>query len=76
MSEGFQGLYAIVVVLLSIFFVWLLLSEVKWEAFLKNPHSPKARLLQIVIAVILGYLFASFLLQYFNFSTMLQDFVE
>jgi len=76
MSEGFQGLYAIVVVLLSIFFVWLLLSEVKWEALLKNPHSPKARLLQIVIAVILGYLFASFLLQYFNFSTMLQDFVE
>lgn len=76
MSDGFVGLFSIIVVLLSVLFIWILLSEVKWEAFLKNPHSPKARMLQIIIAIVLGYLFAGFILQYFGFSTMLQDFVE
>lgn len=76
MSEGVQGLFSIVVVLLSILFIWMLLSEVKWDALLKNPVSPKARMLQIVIAVVLGYWLGSFILQYWGFSTMLQDFVE
>lgn len=76
MNSAFLGLFSILVVLLSILFVWILLSEVKWETLLKNPHSPKARLLQIVISVVLGYLFANFILQYFNFSTMLQSLVE
>lgn len=76
MSEGVQGLFSIIVVLLSILFVWMLLSEVKWDTFFKNPVSPKARMLQIVIAVVLGYWLGSFILQYWGFSTMLQDFVE
>lgn len=76
MSLGIQGIFSIVVVLLSILFAWILLSEVKWDKFLKNPASPKARMLQIVIAVVIGYLLGSFILQYWGFSTMLQDFVE
>lgn len=76
MSEGFQGLFSIVVVILSILFVWMLLAEVAWDKLLKNQNSPKSRMLQIVIAVVLGYQLSSFLLQYLGFSTMLQDFVE
>lgn len=75
-NEGVIGLISIIISLLSILFVWMLLSEVKWDKLLKNPLSPKARLLQIVLAVVLGYLLGSFILQYWGFSTMLQDFVE
>ncbi|MFC6334936.1 DUF1146 family protein [Paenibacillus septentrionalis] len=76
MTEGLQGLFSIIVVILSILFVWMLLAEVAWDKLLKNRNSPKSRMLQIVIAVALGYQLSSFLLQYLGFSTMLQDFVE
>lgn len=76
MTEGLQGLFSIIVVILSILFVWMLLAEVAWDKLLKNRNSLKSRMLQIVIAVALGYQLSSFLLQYLGFSTMLQDFVE
>lgn len=40
------------------------------------PRSPKARMLQAVIAVILGHAFASFILDYWSWTTMLKSFVE
>lgn len=76
MSEGVQGIFSIVVVVLCILFVWMLLSIVAWDKILKNVNHPKARMLQIVIAIVLGYQLGSFFLQYWGFSTMLQDFVE
>lgn len=76
MSEGVQGIFSIVVVILCILFVWMLLSEVAWDKFFKNVNHPKSRMLQIVIAIVLGYQLSNFFLQYWDFSTMLQDFVE
>lgn len=76
MNQGMQGLFSIVVVILSIMFVWSLLSEVRWEKFLKSPLSPKSRMLRVIIAIILGYYFASFLLQYWGYTIMLRFFAE
>lgn len=76
MSEGVQGIFSIVVVILCILFVWMLLSAVAWDKLLKNANHPKSRMLQIVIAIVLGYQLSNFFLQYWGFSTMLQDFVE
>lgn len=70
------GLFSIVVTLLSIVFVWYILQEVKLDVFFKFPRSPKARMLQMVIAVVLGHLFAGFILDYWNWSMMLKTFVE
>lgn len=75
-GTGVAGLFSIVVELLSIFFAWILLQEVKWETFFQYPRRPKARMLQIVIAVALGHLFAGFILQYWGYSVMLRSFVE
>jgi len=76
MNQGMQGVFSIVVVILSIMFVWSLLSEVRWEKLFKSPLSPKSRMLRVIIAIILGYNFASFLLQYWGYTIMLRFFAE
>ncbi len=76
MSAGWTGLFSVVLVLLSIIFVWMLLQEVKWETFFKFPRSAKAKLFQVVIAVVLGNLFAQFILQYWDYTVMLKGLVE
>ncbi|MFD0590623.1 DUF1146 domain-containing protein [Paenibacillus sp. GCM10027627] len=73
---GWTGLFSIVIELVSIFLVWTLLREVKWDAVFHFPRSSKARLLQLLIAVGLGHLFAQFILQYWNYTAMLKGFVE
>lgn len=75
-TAGMMGLFSIVVELLSILFAWMLLQEVKWETFFQFPRRPKARMLQVLIAVGLGHLFAGFILQYWGYSVMLRGIVE
>lgn len=76
MTGGMEGIVSIAIIIVSIIFAWILLSEVAWEKLLKNARSPKARMLQVVIAIVIGYLFGNFILQYWGYSTMLQQFVE
>lgn len=76
METGVQGIFSIAVIILSVIFVWVLLSEVRWDKIVKDVRSPKARMLQVIIAIVIGYLLGSFFLQYWGYSTMLQQFVE
>ncbi|OMF37160.1 hypothetical protein BK133_06000 [Paenibacillus sp. FSL H8-0548] len=73
---GMTGLFSIVIVILSIIFVWFLLGEVKWETFFHFPRSPKARMLQVVVAIIAGHLLARFILEYWGYTVLLKSFVE
>ncbi|MBH5320582.1 DUF1146 domain-containing protein [Paenibacillus sp. GSMTC-2017] len=73
---GLTGLFSIIVQLISIFLVWILLKEVKWEAIFRFPRSLKARMFQVLLAVAIGHLLAQFVLQYWDYSTMLRSFVE
>lgn len=73
---GVTGLFSITVEILSILLVWMLMREVKWETFFRSPQSPKSRMLQVLIAVGLGHLFAQFILQYWGYTVMLKSFVE
>jgi len=76
MTTGVEGLFSIMLIILSIIFVWILMSEVRWDKILKKHTSIKSRMLQVVIAIVIGYLLGSFILQYWGYSTMLQQFVE
>ncbi|HIW34341.1 MAG TPA: DUF1146 domain-containing protein [Candidatus Paenibacillus intestinavium] len=76
MTTGVEGLFSIVLIVLSIIFVWILMSEIRWDKILKKHTSIKSRMLQVVIAIVTGYLLGSFILQYWGYSTMLQQFVE
>ncbi|MCR8660471.1 DUF1146 domain-containing protein [Paenibacillus endoradicis] len=76
MTTGVEGLFSITLIILSIIFVWILMSEVRWDKILKKHTSIKSRMLQVVIAIVIGYLLGSFILQYWGYSTMLQQFIE
>ncbi|EXX85629.1 membrane protein [Paenibacillus darwinianus] len=75
-SLGFNGLLSIAVTLLSIYLAWVVLQELKPEAFLKRPNSPRAKMLLVMLAIILGHAFATFILDYLNWSQMLRYLVE
>lgn len=73
---GLTGLFSITVEILSILLVWMLLREVKWDKIVRFPQSAKARMLQLLLAVCIGHMFAQFILQYWNYTLMLKSFVE
>ena len=74
--SGITGLFSIVIVILSIIIVWVVLQEVKWEAIFKFPRSPKARIFQVIAAIVLGHLLAKFMLEYWGYTVLLRAFVE
>ena len=63
-----SGLFPLVVVVLSILLAWWCLQEFRFDLFLKRPRSTQGKLLQIMIAVIIGYEFAKFIIDYFQWS--------
>ncbi|MNZ88077.1 hypothetical protein D3C78_1069590 [compost metagenome] len=76
MYTGMTGLFSIIIVILSIIFVWVVLQEVKWETFFRFPRSPKARMFQVICAIIIGHLLAKFILEYWGYTVLLKSFVE
>ncbi|WP_028608280.1 DUF1146 family protein [Paenibacillus harenae] len=75
-AAGFTGLFSIVTVILSIIFVWFVIQEVKWDTFFRFPRSPKARLFQVIAAIVIGHLLAKFILEYWGYTVLLKSFVE
>lgn len=73
---GMTGLFSIIIVILSIIFVWFVIQEVKWDTFFRFPRSPKARMFQVVVAIIMGHLLAKFILEYWGYTVLLKSFVE
>jgi len=63
---GWNGLFSIFVTLGCVVVAWVVLQEVKWDKILRDHRGSRARLLQLLIAVGLGYLLARFVLDYWN----------
>ncbi|MHA7967114.1 DUF1146 family protein [Paenibacillus sp. CAU 1782] len=74
--EGVSGLFAITVELLAIVLSWVLIKEVKWEAIFRHPRNARARMCQVLIAIVFGHAIAQFFLQYMDYTAMLRNFVE
>ena len=73
---GITGLFSIIIELASIMFTWMLLQEVKWDTLLNYPRRTKSRMLQVVLAVVIGHLFTQFILDYWGYTALLKSFVE
>jgi uncharacterized integral membrane protein (TIGR02327 family) len=56
------------VALISIYLCWWALQGLRFDRFVREPGSPQAKLLHLVLAVILGHQFSNFLLAYFTWS--------
>lgn len=71
-SLGLTGLFSIVITILSILLAWYLLQELKLDHWFKQPRSPRARVFIAVLAVIIGHLFARFILDYWSWTNVLK----
>jgi uncharacterized integral membrane protein (TIGR02327 family) len=75
-SAGIHALMSIVIELFSIALAWIVIQELKWDSIVKRPRGPQTRMLQIVVSIVLGHGFASFVLAYWNWSSLLKGIVE
>lgn len=69
---GLTGLLSILVALVCMALAWWALQQFRFDLFLKQPKSPAAKMLQVLLAIALGYQVARFVLDYFNWSNMLK----
>lgn len=67
-SYDIVSLLHIAISLASIYLCWWALQGLKFERFVREPGSPQAKLLHLILAVILGHHFASFLTAYLGWS--------
>ncbi|MFC5647730.1 DUF1146 family protein [Paenibacillus solisilvae] len=75
-TAGQHALVSIVIELLSITLAWYVLQELKLDLFMRRSRSLQARLLQVMLAVVLGHLFAGFVVDYWEWSNLLRGLVE
>jgi len=65
---AWDGIFSIFVTLGCITLAWVLLREIRFDRIVRHPHSPRARLLQMIMAIALGHLLAQFVLSYWNWA--------
>jgi uncharacterized membrane protein YwzB len=65
---AWDGLFSIFVTLGCVALAWVLLQEVRFDKILRHPLSPRARLLQLMIAIVLGHVTAGFVLNYWHWT--------
>lgn len=71
-SLALSGLANIFIVLLCIALAWWSLQQFRFDLFLKNAKSAPAKMLQVLLSIVLGYEAARFIIDYFNWTQLLQ----
>lgn len=69
---GINGLLSMIVSLVCVACSWWALQNLKLDLFIRYPKSPQGRLLQLLLAIVIGSLVADFLLQYLGWSHQLR----
>lgn len=71
-SVGVNGLTAILVSLACVALSWWALQNLKLDLFIRHQKGPQGKLLQLLLAVVLGRFVASFVLEYWGYTQMLR----
>lgn len=71
-SAGWNALFSMFVTLGLIAVTWILLKEIRWDRIFRHPLSPGARLLQLMLAIVIGHQLAGFILDYWNWTSSLK----
>lgn len=71
-TMGWTGLLNISLTLVMIAVTWWALQSFKFDLFLNNRSGAKAKLLQVILAVVLGYQLSRFFVDYLNWSMLLK----
>jgi len=67
-TVGWNGLFSIFVTLGCVTIAWFVLHEANFDKIVRHPRSPRARLLQLIIAIALGHTGARFILDYWSWA--------
>jgi len=73
-SIAVSSLTSLLTVLVCIVIAWIALQQLKFDRLVKEPHSFAARLLQVLLAVALGYEVSRFFSDYIGWSSGLKGF--
>ncbi|MFD3259325.1 DUF1146 family protein [Paenibacillus lentus] len=71
-TVGMNGLTAILVSLACIVLSWWALQNLKLDLIIRHPKGPQGKLLQLLLAVVLGRFVAAFILEYLGYTQMLR----
>ncbi len=70
---GFTGVFNIVITVLCIWTAWWALQGFRFDVFMRNPKGRQAKVLLIMISIIIGYMVASFIIDYLQWSLLLKE---
>ncbi|MFC5469640.1 DUF1146 domain-containing protein [Cohnella suwonensis] len=65
-AAGLNGLFSIFVTLGCVLVAWIILQDVNFDKIVRQSRGPKARVLQLLLAIALGRTVAGFILDYWN----------
>jgi uncharacterized integral membrane protein (TIGR02327 family) len=69
---GWTGLLNITISLVSIVLCWWALQAFRFDLFVVNPRGARAKALQMILAVVIGYQLSRFFMDYLNWSILLK----
>lgn len=75
-SVGIDGLLSLAIALLSITFAWYVVQGINMDKWVKQPRGPQAKMLQLLLAIVLGHGLARFIVDYMEWTRMLRWIVE
>jgi uncharacterized integral membrane protein (TIGR02327 family) len=67
-----QGLFNIVLTIACILLAWWSLRVVRIDRIVKDVKSPQSKLIQVILAIVLGHELAQFLIAYSQWSSLLK----
>ncbi|MEX2416372.1 MAG: DUF1146 family protein [Paenibacillaceae bacterium] len=70
---GVTGLFNILITVICIWIAWWALQSFRFDIFMRNPKGPQAKVLLIMVSIVLGYLVASFIIEYLEWSLLLKQ---
>ncbi|MDQ0339435.1 putative integral membrane protein (TIGR02327 family) [Caldalkalibacillus uzonensis] len=69
---GVQALINMILTLALITVSWWALQCIKLDLFVRDINGPQAKILQVAVAIALGYLLASFFIDYMQWTNWLR----
>ncbi|OEF99815.1 hypothetical protein BHF71_01165 [Vulcanibacillus modesticaldus] len=70
---AYTSLMGITISLASIVVTWWALQAFKFDLFTQNPKGARAKALQVILSIVIGYQLAQFLINYLGWSYNLKN---
>ncbi|MEX1028563.1 MAG: DUF1146 family protein [Paenibacillaceae bacterium] len=73
MGDTGTGIFNIILTVICIWVAWWTLQGFRFDIFMRRPGGPQAKVLQIMLSIMIGYLVSSFIIDYLEWSLLLKE---